>query len=138
MRSLHTVRDYIDALNQYPSDWPVHVVTPAGGEVVVEHREINGKPVVGVYGRNGGKIGESPLTEEEYQAAAKLFLALWNDPSYRYTTIHGDHRMYLPAGMNDTCYGYHFDRRIIERLVTEGIISNKDVEIDRVKHLENF
>ncbi len=131
-----TVADYIQQLSQFPADWPVHVMTPAGGGIMIEHREINGNPAVGIYGRNGGKIGESPLTEEEYQKQSTLFLSMLNGSLYRYTTIHGDHRMYIPGGQNDTCYGIHFDRRVIERLVAEGHIAADTVEIERVRRCD--
>jgi hypothetical protein len=120
MTKLITVRDYIERLKQFPDDWRVEVSTSAGGGISVEHREIDGEPVVAVFGSNGGRFGENPLTEEEYRVksmdfANKLASGLWH-----YTTIHGDHRLYLPGGVNDTCYGTHYDERIIDRMVYEG------------------
>lgn len=136
MSMLRTVGDYINALSQFPHDYPVYVVTPAGGGIVIEHRELHGKPVVGIYGRNGGAIGETPLTEEEYERKSQLFLSLSLSSSYRYTSIHGDHRLYMPGGQNDTCYGVHFDRRVVERLVNEGKVPADKVDIERVKRCE--
>lgn len=134
---LKTVADYIQQLSLYPLDWPVYVVTPAGGGVVIEHREINGSPVIGIYGANGGAIGEPPLTEEEYQKQSESFLRMMNGSLYRYTSIHGDHRMYIPGGQNDTCFGIHFDRRVIERLVEEGKLARDIVDIERVRRWES-
>lgn len=65
--TLSTVKDYIERLKQFPGDWPVIVSTPAGGGISVEHREINGKPIIAVFGSNGGSFGENPLTDEEYK-----------------------------------------------------------------------
>ena len=59
----------------------------------------------------------------------------WNNPSYSYTSCHGDHRMYRRFGSNDTCYGQHFDRRVVERMVAEGLIPADRVDIDRVRRL---
>jgi len=133
--NLETVGDYIKKLQEFPLDWPVKVSTPAGGGIAIEHREISGLPVVAVFGSNGGRFGENPLTEEEYKKMASEFLEMWNDKSYAYTSIHGDHRMYRPGGMNDTCYGQHFDRRVVERLIEDGLIQKEKVDIDRVKYL---
>lgn len=136
MDSLKTVGDYIRKLQEFPEDWPVHVSTPAGGGIAIEHREIKGKPVIAMFGRNGGRFGESPLTEQEYKAKSESFLRMWNSPQYRYTSLHGDHRMYQPGGTNDTCYGIHFDRRIIERMVEEGLIPASQVDIERVQRCD--
>lgn len=136
VKHLKTVADYIQQLSQYPPDWPVEVDTQAGGGVVIEHREINGSPVIGIYGANGGAIGEAPLTEEEYQAKSTSFLRMMNGSLYRYTSLHGDHRMYIPGRQNDTCFGIHFDRRVIERLVEEGKLAKDRVDIERVQRCE--
>lgn len=133
---METVGDYIKKLQEFPEDWPVVVSTQAGGGITVEHREIKGEPVVAVFGSNGGRFGEKPLTEDEYNRKSAEFLSKWNDRYYKYTSIHGDHRMYHPSGANDTCYGTHYDRRIIERLVEEGKIPGTMVDIDRVKACE--
>ena len=130
-----TVGDFIDALAVFPRDWPVKVSTPAGGGIGVEHREIAGKPVVGIFGKNGGRFGESPLTEDEYEKKSKDFLSGLRG-GQRYTSIHGDHRLYYPSGTNDTCYGQHYDRRVIERMAREGLISPDSVDLDRVARLE--
>jgi hypothetical protein len=130
-----TVGDFIDALSAFPRDWPVKVSTPAGGGIGVEHREIAGKPVVGIFGKNGGRFGENPLTEDEYEKKSKDFLSGLRG-GQRYTSIHGDHRLYYPSGTNDTCYGQHYDRRVIERMAREGLISPDSVDLDRVARLE--
>lgn len=135
MESIKTVGDYILELQKYPLDWPVKVSTPAGGDIAIEHREIAGNPVIAIFGSNGGRFGENPLTEEEYQKKSADFMLLLNSGSYRYTSIHGDHRLYRPSGTNDTCYGFHYDRRIIERMVKEGLIPAESVDIERVKAL---
>ena len=129
-----TVGDYIKKLQDFQEDWPVHVVTHAGGGIDIEHREIRGLPVVVISGRNGENIGEKPLTEREYEVQAKEFLRLWNQKHYSYTSIHGDHMMYdlsIPS-----CYGVHFDRRIVERMVLEGLIPGDQVDIERVRRIE--
>lgn len=77
-----------------------------------------------------------PLTEEEYCTQSESFLAMMNGSRYRYTSIHGDHRMYIPGGVNDTCFGIHFDRRVIERLVEEGKLAKDRVDIERVQRCE--
>jgi hypothetical protein len=130
-----TVGDYIELLSQFPKDWPVKVSTPAGGGIAVEHRDIQGKPVIGIFGKNGGRFGENPLTEEEYQKKSQEFLSGLSGRQ-RYTSIHGDHRLYYPSGQNDTCYGQHYDRRVIERMVKEGLINADSVDLDRVARLE--
>ena len=117
-----TVGDYIDQLSKFPREWRVSVSTQAGGGISIEHREINGKPVIAIFGSNGGRFGENPLTDEEYKEKSENFLRQMDDPYYAYTTIHGDHRMYHPSGMNDTCYGTHYDERVIDRMVQEGVL----------------
>jgi len=134
MKELKTVGDYISALSAFPQDWPVKIATLAGGRVAIEHREIGGKPVVAVFGSNGGRFGENPLTEEQYADKSSLFLGLRRS-GYDYTSVHGDHRLYCRRGMNDTCYGTHFDQRIVERMVAEGLIQPHEVDIDRVRTL---
>jgi hypothetical protein len=136
MAELKTVGDYIRALSAFPEDWPVKVATPAGGGVAVEHREIGGAPVIAIFGRNGGRFGENPLTDEEYEKQSALFLELRLDDGYKYTSVHGDHRLYFPGGWNDTCYGTRFDRRIVERMVAEGLIRGQDVDIECVRRCE--
>ena len=133
MSNLKTVGDYIRAFQEFPEDWRVSVSTSAGGGISVEHREINGLPVIAVFGSNGGRFGENPLTEEEYESESKEFLRKFNNRDYSYTSIHGDHRLYLRGGVNDTCYGTRFDPRIVERMVCDGLISKDLVDIDRVK-----
>lgn len=136
MENLKTVGDFIRKLQEFPEEWPVNVSTPAAGGVAVEHREIKGNPVVAIFGSNGGRFGENPLTEQEYTDKSGQFMRMWNDPYYSYTSIHGDHRMYHPSGQNDTCYGTHFDHRIIERMAAEGLIPANKVDIDRVRRCE--
>ena len=135
MAELKTVGDYIRALSAFPEDWPVKVATPAGGGVSVEHREISGSPVVAIFGSNGGRFGENPLTDKEYEDKAGRFLGLKN-MGYEYTSVHGDHRLYRRSGQNDTCYGTHFDRRIVERMVAEGLIPANEVDIERVRRCD--
>lgn len=131
MKEIKTAGDYARKFQEFPEDWPVFVATQAGGVIVIEHREIDGYPVVAVFGSNGGQFGENPMTDEEYEKQSKLFLRL-REKGYEYTSIHGDHRLYLRCGMNDTCYGTRFDRRIVERMVEEGILQAADVDIERV------
>ena len=69
-----TVGDFIRKLSEFPEGWPVHVSTPAGGKTAIEHREIKGQPVVAVFGSNGGRFGENPLTEQEYSTRSREFL----------------------------------------------------------------
>jgi pyocin large subunit-like protein len=133
---LKTVGDYIRRLQEFPEDWPVKVATQAGGGMAIEHREIKGKPVVAVFGSNGGRFGENPLTDQEYAEKSKEFLQMWKNPYYSYTSCHGDHRMYHPYGQGDACYGHHFDRRVIERMVEEGLIPADRVDIDRVRRFD--
>jgi len=136
MNDLITVGNYIERLKQFPADWRVVVSTRAGGRISVEHREINGKPIIAVFGSNGGSFGENPLTEEEYQRVSQDFLKKFNNPNYAYTTIHGDHRIYSPSsGSLASSYGSHYDRRIIERMVAEGKIQIPNNEIERVRYL---
>lgn len=135
-KGCETVGDFINALSKFPRDWPVKVATPAGGGIAVEHREIRGQPVVAVFGKNGGRFGENPLTEEEYQKQAGEFLVALQDGD-QYTSIHGDHRTYSPRlGDQATCYGRHYDRRIIERMVSEGLLEASAVDLERVKLCE--
>jgi hypothetical protein len=131
-----TVGEFIEALSAFPKDWRVVVKTPAGGGIGIEHREISGEPVVGIFGKNGGRFGENPLTEEEYRTKAAEFL---NDlrAGRAYTSIHGDHRFYSPSlGSQATCYGTHYDRRIVERMVKEGLIRAESVDLERVASLD--
>lgn len=130
-----TVGDFIAALSAFPAEWPVSVSTSAGGGIAIEHREIGGNPVVAIFGNNGGRFGENPLTEEEYKKQSAEFLSDLKRGRL-YTAIHGDHRTYSPdLGSQATCYGTHYDRRIIERMVNDGMIAADSVEIDRVAYL---
>ncbi len=135
MQELKTVGDYIRALSAFHEDWPVEVATSAGGGIAIEHREIRGKPVVAVFGSNGGRFGENPLTDEEYAEKSRMFLDLKRS-GYEYTSICGDHRLYRGSGVNDACYGTRFDRRIVERMVAEGLIHLDEVDIGRVRHFD--
>ena len=135
MKELKTVGDYIRAFSEFPEDWPVKVATPAGGGVAIEHRDIGGAPVVAVFGSNGGRFGENPLTDQEYEKQSKLFLGL-RQQGYEYTSVHGDHRLYRRSGMNDTCYGTHFDRRIVERMMAEGLLAAGEADVERVRRCD--
>jgi hypothetical protein len=131
-----TVADWLEILSTFPPDWPVTVKTPAGGGIGIEHREYNGKPFVAIFGKNGGRFGETPLTEEEYQKQSAAFLSDLKS-GQRYTSIHGDHRTYYPdMGSQATCYGQHYDRRIIERMVKENRIRSDSVDIERVTYFD--
>lgn len=131
-----TVGDFLDALSAFPRDWPVKVSTSAGGGIGIEHREIKGEPIVGIFGKNGGRFGENPLTEAEYQKQSQDFLSDLR-LGRRYTSIHGDHRTYSPnLGDQATCYGRHYDRRVIERMVSEGLIPATSVDLERVQACE--
>lgn len=129
-----TVGDFIELLSAFPKHWRVKVSTSAGGGIAVEHREIGGEPVVGIFGSNGGRFGENPLTEDEYREKSERFLSGLRS-GMCYTSIHGDHRLYYPGGDQATCYGTHYDRRIIERMVKDGLIPANSVDLDRVGHL---
>ena len=130
-----TVAEFMDLLSNFPGDWPVKVVTPAGGGIAVEHREIDGIPVVAVFGKNGGRIGQPPLTEEEYRFQSRRFMDLLNSRRYRYTSVHGDHRLYSVYS-HETVYGKVFDRRVVERMVAEGLYKSTDFDIARVQQYE--
>lgn len=134
---MKTVGDYISKLQEFPLDWPVCVSTQAGGGIAIEHREIKGNPVIAIFGANGGRFGENPLTEQEYEDRSKEFMQMWNDPMCGYSSVHGDHRMYYRTSgrgsHDDTCYGKHFNPRIIERMVEEGLIPADKVDIERVR-----
>lgn len=131
-----TVADFIELLSTFPPEWPVKVSTSAGGGIGVEHRETKGEPFVGIFGKNGGRFGENPLTEEEYQKRSQQFLADLKCGKV-YTSIHGDHRTYWPSlGSQATCYGAHYDRRIIERMVKDGLIAEGSIDIERVRKCE--
>lgn len=132
-----TVKDFMDALSSFPGDWPVSVSTPAGGGISIEHREKKGGgDFVAIFGSNGGRFGENPLTEEEYQKRSQDFLSSLKIGKH-YTSIHGDHRLYSPdLGSQATCYGTHYDRRIIERMVKDGLIPEYSVDIERVAYCE--
>jgi pyocin large subunit-like protein len=131
---IRTVGDLQKCVARFPHDWPLLVSTKGGGAVVAEHRQTSdGNDFVAVYNDNGGRFGENPLTEEEYRKESEAFLREFNDPYYSYTSIHGDHRMYHPSGMNDTCYGTHYDRRVVERMVSDGLIPADRVDIERVR-----
>ena len=128
---MKTVKDYIDKLSQFPDDWPMYVATQAGGGISIEHRDVRGVPTVCVFGSNGGAFGENPLTEEEYEYRSKLYLNLIKS-GYVYTRIHGDDRLYQKTGIpNETCYGTHFDSRIIKRMIREGLIENPRILVPR-------
>ena len=135
VQELKTVGDYIRELRKYPEEWLVKVSTQAGGGIAVEHREIKGQPVVAIFGRNGGQFGESPLTEQEYAAKSSEFLVMLKCVEYyAYTSMYGDHRVYSRG--SDSCYGRHFDSRIVERMVAEGLIPANEVDIERVRSCE--
>jgi hypothetical protein len=127
-----TVAEFIELLSCFPKDWRVVVKTPAGGGIGVEHREIGGESVVGIFGKNGGIFGENPLTEDEYRLKSAEFLRDLNC-GRAYTSVHGDHRLYSPSlGSQATCYGTHYDRRVIERMVREGLVAAASVDLERV------
>lgn len=134
---IRTVGDLAKVIDRFPHDWPLRFSTKGGGAIVAEHRQTSaGKDFIAIYNDNGGRFGENPLTEEEYKEKSERFLGQFNDPYYSYTSIHGDHRMYHPSGMNDTCYGTHYDRRVIERMVKEGVIPADGVDLERVAACE--
>lgn len=141
-----TVGKLIARLQKYPVDMTVVIDLRGGGGVSVERRDLvrngEGQEVVGIFSSNGGRFGFNPLTEDEYKKKSVEFLSglydvyrLKNGFSlgrYRYTTIHGDHRIYIDTGnVNDTCYGEKFDDRIIDRLVAEGLIEKFKVPCSR-------
>jgi hypothetical protein len=133
-----TVGELLDLLAAFPREWPIKVSTPAGGGIAVEHREIAGRPVVAIFGKNGGSFGENPLTETEYKEKSDCFLRdLWKGRLY--TSIHGDHRTYSPnMGEQATCYGTHYDRRVIERMVADGLIPEGSVDLEKVARFEKL
>ena len=63
-------------------------------------------------------------------------LDVYKRQGYEYTSIHGDHRLYRRSGQNDTCYGTHFDRRIVERMAAEGLILASAVDIEGVQRCD--
>lgn len=135
-----TVADFIELLSLFPPEWPVQVSTPAGGGIGIEHRESYGKPFVGVFGKNGGRFGEEPFTEEEYKKESEAYLTAIKIGNI-YTSMHGDHRTYSPSphlGSQATCYGRRYDRRVIERMVREGLILANSVDLDRVAKLDSM
>lgn len=132
---MKTVGDYIRKLQEFPEDLPVYVSTQAGGGITVEHREIKDEPVVAIFGSNGGRFGENPLTDQEYEKQSRRFIAL-RQLGYEYTSVHGDHRLYMSGGMSDTCYGTHFDRRIVERMVVDGLVLASEVDLERVRYFD--
>jgi len=68
-----------------------------------------------------------------------MWLTMIHNPSYAYTSIHGDHRIYYKSGThNDTCYGTVFDPCIVERMVRDGLITAASVDIARVAELSNL
>ena len=135
---VETVGDYIRELQKYPTDWPVEVATQAGGGIALEYREIKGQPCIAIFGANGGRFGENPLTEEEYKKQANDYLTIL-EGGYKHTTIHGDHRLYNPLnGAQATCFGKHFDRRVIERMIEDGLIYLSEEDIGRVRYMEGF
>ena len=135
-KGAETVGDFIELLSTFPKEWPVKVATPAGGGIAVEHREIKGLPVICIFGKNGGRFGQNPLTEEEYLQKSQDFQRGLK-AGQRYTSIHGDHRLYYPSiDSQATCYGTAYDRRIIERMVDEGLIPAHTVGIDRVRRCD--
>lgn len=130
-----TVADWIEMLSAFPGEWPVSVSTRAGGGVAIELRDVCGIQTVCIFGKNGGRFGENPLTEDEYEKQSERFLS---DIArgMQYTSIHGDHRTYSPEfGSQASCYGNRYDRRIIERMVAEGRIPESSVDIQRVAYL---
>ena len=130
MSDPETVADYIALLQQFPADWRVIVATPAGGGIAVRHREIKGESIVAIFGKNGGQFGENPLTEEEYAKQSEAFMRDMSDPKRKYTSAHGDHRMYTPSLWSQaSCYGTHYDSRVIDRMVADGLIKKSERKI---------
>ena len=133
-----TVGEFIDLLSAFPRHWPVAIKFAGGGGTAIVQRDIKGVPHVAIFNKNGGGLGEKPFTEEEYATQSKMFLTQLQF-GCRYTSIHGDHRLYSPSlGDQATCYGIHYDRRVIERMVSEGLIRADSVHIDRVKRLDTL
>lgn len=132
-----TVKDYIELLQQFPLDWPVKVKFAGGGGTAIERRDFQGVPHVGIYNKNGGSynFGERGLTEEEYTKTSQDFLK--SRKYMQYTSIHGDHRLYIPGGAQETCYGTHYDRRVIEQMVREGLITADSVDLERVANCDH-
>lgn len=129
MGKLVTVADYIERLKQFPPDWRVAVVTPAGGGIVIEHREIRGESVAAIYGGNGGSIGENPLTEDEYKEKSQQFMCDLNSRSRQYTRMYGDHRFYNHRmGLDESKFGTHYDERIVKRMIAEGKITQEQLD----------
>jgi hypothetical protein len=113
-----TVQDYLEILKQYPLGYRVMVATHAGGGISIEHRQVDGEDVIAIFGSNGGRFGENPLTEVEYRIKSGNFLSGIKEGQL-YTQIHGDDRLYNPG--HDTVYGTHYDKRVVDRLVSEGL-----------------
>lgn len=133
-----TVGDFIEMLSQFPSDWPVKVKFAGGGGTAIVQRDLKGVAHVCIFNKNGGDFGEKPFTEEEYQKRSRQFLSDLACGK-RYTSVHGDHRTYSPdLGSQATCYGTHYDHRIIMRMVSEGLISKDSADLERVAYSEKL
>lgn len=129
------VGDFIKKLQEFPDDWPVRVQTPAGGAIVIEHREICGRPVVAIFGENGGRFGETPLTEKEYEKQRDDFLKKFGKSGYVYSSDSGNHIIYQDfGGVNDRCFGQRYDVRIVERMMSEGLIDLPKLDVERARY----
>jgi hypothetical protein len=138
--TIKTVGDLIDVLWDYPTDYPIRIgeLDLEGEELYVEHRELDGKPILNLWG--GGQayspIGETPLTDEVYYAQSQDFLIRFSDKHYRYNSDYGTHSLEYKY-YRDNPFLYTYDPRIIERMVAEGLIPKHSVDIDRVRRIHD-
>lgn len=141
---IKTVGDLMNVLWDYPTDYPIVI----GGSYLeeypinVEHRELNNLQIINLWGGGQayGPIGEKPLTDKEYEKISKEFLEKINNPSYTYTSSYGDHSLVIKGlcGRCDATVYYTYDKRIIERMVAEGLISKHSVDIEKVRRYHDF
>ena len=107
-----TVGALLEALDKYDRDMPVIIPFAGGGAVAIEPRDLvddkgEGESVIGIYNDNGGRFGHDPLTEDEYRKRSHEFIDGLLDierpnksATRKFTTIHGDYRIYNDFGHN--------------------------------------
>lgn len=131
--------ELIDLLQRFPREWPVRIALQAGGDIAVEHRERLDERFVAIFGSNGGRFGEDPLTEDVYQKRKKEFLEKYHNKQCKYTSAYGEHMIYLETGSPIApCYGQSFDVRVVERMISEGVLTLSKEDIERVRYLTGY
>lgn len=142
--TIKTVGDLMQVLWDYPNDYPVVIGKRFldGDKIHVEHRELNGKQIINLWcsGHTSGPIGENPLTDEEYEKRSKEFLSTIHQEGYTYTSSYGDHRIVFRCNCGSCTSPLHYvyDKRIIERMVAEGLIPWHSVDIDKVRRTKTW